>query len=169
MQAQHVNPAGKVAHIEAIASKGGADDTATGEIAFRPVMETTIRPPSKMVRIDAGGSPIDATLGHRFWINGKGWEMAKFLAPDAALQSVSGSATVASVEPLPLEQEAEAYNLVVNDFHTYFVGDAKLLVHDNSCPKPTASKVPGQATLRDVEPAAVTVSKEPSTVRPAAN
>lgn len=146
-----------------------SQDTATGEIAFRPVMETTIRPPSKMVRIDAGGSPIDATLGHRFWINGKGWEMAKFLAPDAALQSVSGSATVASVEPLPLEQEAEAYNLVVNDFHTYFVGDAKLLVHDNSCPKPTASKVPGQATLRDVEPAAVTVSKEPSTVRPAAN
>lgn len=146
-----------------------SQDTATGELAFRPVMETTIRPPSKMVRIDAGGSPIDATLGHRFWINGKGWEMAKFLAPDAALQSAAGSATVNSVEPLPPEEEAEAYNLVVHDFHTYFVGDAKLLVHDNSCPKPTASKVPGQATLRDVPPAAIAVHAETAKERPAAN
>jgi len=133
------------------------------------VMETTIRPPSKMVRIDAGGSPIDATLGHRFWINGKGWEMAKFLAPDAAVQSAAGSTTVNSVEPLPPEQEAEAYNLVVHDFHTYFVGDAKLLVHDNSCPKPTASKVPGEATLRDVPPATLAVRKESAPARPAEN
>jgi hypothetical protein len=146
-----------------------SQDTATGELAFRPVMETTIRPPSKMVRIDAGGSPVDATLGHRFWINGKGWEMAKFLAPDAPLQSAAGSATVNAVEPLPPEQEAEAYNLVVHDFHTYFVGDAKLLVHDNSCPKPTASKVPGQATLRDVQPAAIAVHKETAAKRSAAN
>lgn len=139
-----------------------SQDAATGELAFRPVMETTIRPPSKMVRIDAGGSPIDATLGHRFWINGKGWEMAKFLAPDAAVQSAAGSATVNSVEPLPPEQEAEAYNLVVHDFHTYFVGDAKLLVHDNSCPKPTASKTPGQAAIVDTLSVVAANSPEPN-------
>ena len=136
-----------------------SQNPATGELAFQPVMETTIRPPSKMVRIEAGGQPIDSTLGHRFWVNGKGWEMAKFLAPDAAVQSAAGSASISSVEPLPQDEQAEAYNLVVHDFHTYFVGDAKLLVHDNSCPKPTASKIPGQATLRDVQ-LAVDVSRE---------
>ena len=130
-----------------------AQNPATGELAFRPVIETTIRPASKMVRIDAGGSPIDATLGHRFWINGKGWEMAKFLTPELGLQTARGPVSISAVEPLPLEQLAEAHNLVVHDFHTYFVGDAQVLVHDNSCPQPTASKIPGQATLRDVEPA----------------
>lgn len=125
-----------------------SQDPSTGELAFRPVVETTIRPPSKMMRIEAGGSEIDATLGHRLWVNGKGWEMAKFLAPQASVQSVNGAVEVGDVRLLPPEALTEAYNLVVEDFHTYFVGEAKLLVHDNTCPKPTASKTPGQASIK---------------------
>lgn len=125
-----------------------SQDASTGELAFRPVVETTIRPPSNMVRIETGGNFIDATLGHRMWVNGKGWEMAKLLGPQTSLQSVNGAVEVSDVWRLPPAALTEAYNLVVDDFHTYFVGEAKLLVHDNTCPKPTASKAPGQASMK---------------------
>ena len=37
----------------------------------------------------------------------------------------------------------EAYNLVVVDFDTYFVGDKRILVHDNQPLAETAAAVPG--------------------------
>ena len=40
----------------------------------------------------------------------------------------------------------ELHNLVVADFHTYFVTDAKILTHDNTIREPTAALVPGLAT-----------------------
>jgi hypothetical protein len=35
------------------------------------------------------------------------------------------------------------YNLIVADFHTYFVGKAKILSHDNTIREPTVALVPG--------------------------
>ena len=36
-----------------------------------------------------------------------------------------------------------AYNLIVADFDSYFVGDAAILVHDNTPRQPTAAVLPG--------------------------
>ncbi len=44
------------------------------------------------------------------------------------------------IEPLPPDT---VYNLVVGDWHDYFVGDARLLVHDNSPIEETIAPVPG--------------------------
>ena len=44
------------------------------------------------------------------------------------------------VEP---EGEDKAYDLVVDDFNTYFVGQQGLLVHDNAFRRPTRAIVPG--------------------------
>jgi hypothetical protein len=44
----------------------------------------------------------------------------------------------------PFGQE-EAYNLVVADFNTYFVGETGVLVHDNTPRTPTRATVPGLA------------------------
>ncbi len=41
--------------------------------------------------------------------------------------------------------EETAYNLVVGEYHTYFVGEGRLLVHDNNCPLPTTATIPGAA------------------------
>jgi hypothetical protein len=38
---------------------------------------------------------------------------------------------------------ATVYNLVVADFHTYFVGQTKLLSHDVTPREPTLARVPG--------------------------
>jgi hypothetical protein len=120
-----------------------AQHPTTGELAYRPVNGVTIRPPSPMARVDVGGESINATLGHRFWVNGAGWKMAKELKAHEPLHSLVGYVAAESVDPVPNEEVTEAYNLMVDDFHTYFVGYTRLLVHDNTCPQPTTAVVPG--------------------------
>jgi hypothetical protein len=117
-----------------------AEDPQTGELAFKTVLQTTIRPPSPTRKLQIGDELIVATRGHRFWQVGRGWQMAKQLEPPAMLHGVGGA--------LPLEiaedgEDAEAHNLVVADFHTYFVGKNRTLVHDNSAPRPLLGSVPG--------------------------
>ena len=50
------------------------------------------------------------------------------------------SAEITAIEELP---EDAAYNLVVDDFATYFAGDLRVLLHDNTLPKPTDAILPG--------------------------
>jgi hypothetical protein len=117
-----------------------SQDQNTGELAYRVVLNTTIRPPGKMIRVTAGSEELVTTLGHPFWVNGHGWKMAKELAAGDLLHSLGGSVKIEKVEPIG---EEKAYNLVVDDFNTYFVGHAGLLVHDNEFRKPTRAIVPG--------------------------
>lgn len=117
----------------------------TGEVAFRAVLRTTVGLPTRVVRLDFPGEAIVATLGHRFWVNGSGWKMAKFIEPGASLHSLKGPIDVQAVAK---DERVECYNLVVDEFHTYFVGKSRLLVHDIGCPRPVAAGVPGSTTPR---------------------
>jgi hypothetical protein len=114
----------------------------TGELAYRPVLGRTVRPPSEILNVSCGGETIRATRGHLFWVAGVGWKMAKELQEGALLHGVPGSARVRAIESSTQE---EAYNLVVADFNTYFVGDSGFLVHDNTPRKPTRATLPGVA------------------------
>jgi hypothetical protein len=95
-----------------------------------------------MRTIAVDGEKIEATLGHPFWVVGAGWRMAKELEESAVLHGVRGSSTVGRIEPC---DDAEAYNLVVAEFSTYFVGKTGLLVHDNTPRHAGAGKLPGLA------------------------
>ncbi len=120
-----------------------SQDPDTGRLAYQPVIDTTVRPPSELRRLTINGETITTTLGHRFWVAGQGWRMAKFLDTGDPLFSARGSLDVQSITG---EEKAEAYNLVVDAFHTYFVGRNRLLVHDNNCPLPVANALPGVKT-----------------------
>jgi hypothetical protein len=117
-----------------------SQDQDTGELAYKIVVRTTIRPPSPMTRIKTLAGDIVATLGHPFWVDGHGWKMAKELTVGDLLHSLSGAVRIDNVEPAGDQQ---AYNLVVDGFNTYFVGQQGLLVHDNEFRKPTHAIVPG--------------------------
>ena len=71
--------------------------------------------------------------------------MAKELKAGQWLHTVHGSVQIESAEP---SEEAVCYNLVVADFHDYFVGAAKVLVHDNLLRGPTMATVPGLAEAK---------------------
>ena len=115
----------------------------TGELCFRPVVERTVRPPTRIMNIRLADHelPIRATKGHPIWVNGKGWRMAKKLEVGELLQSMHGPAEVVAVEEEPTPREA--FNLVVAGTGTYFVGQEALLVHDNTYRAPTRCVVPG--------------------------
>jgi hypothetical protein len=112
----------------------------TGEVAFKPVLRTSIRPPEETVRIVTAADSIRCTGGHPFWIAGSGWVKARSLASGAELHTLMGPVRVSEVKR---DEFAPTYNLVVADFHTYFVGPAKILSHDNTIRLPTSTVVPG--------------------------
>jgi hypothetical protein len=117
-----------------------SQDENTGELSYRFVVGTTIRPPSKTLRFGLPNEEIVATLGHPIWVVGKGWRMAKEIVAGDQLHGINGSVPVEFIEKGP---EAEAYNLVVAEFNTYFVGEHRVLVHDNAARSPTKSVLPG--------------------------
>ncbi len=117
-----------------------SQDPQSGELAYKPVLKTTVRPPARMLKIVFGDKALQCSGGHPFWIAGKGWVFARDLEEGAHLHAVEGTAEVRSVHPTGFEQ---LHNLVVADFHTYFVTDAKILTHDNTIREPTDALVPG--------------------------
>ena len=112
----------------------------TGELAYRPVLATTTRPPSPLVEVKSGAWTIRGTRGHPYWVSGEGWRMAKELKAGQMLHTVNGPVRIESAEQIG---EEACYNLIVADFNTYFVGDAKVLVHDNTLRGPNTIRVPG--------------------------
>ncbi len=71
--------------------------------------------------------------------------MAKELKAGQWLHTASGEVQIDSAEP---SEEEVCYNLVVADFHDYFVSNAKVLVHDNLLRGPTLATVPGLAEAK---------------------
>jgi hypothetical protein len=112
----------------------------TGELGYKPVLVRTVRPPTSILKIACDGEVLNTTKGHPFWVAGTGWRMAKELDDGAVLSGLHGASKVRSIEPAG---EAEAYNLVVAEFNTYFVGDSGILVHDNTPRRPTQAVLPG--------------------------
>ena len=119
-----------------------SQDINSGELGYRPLVYRTVRPPSPIVDLSLEKEHILATKGHPFWVAGVGWRMAKELGDDAVLHGVSGASRIKSITPA---KDAEAYNLVVADFNTYFVGDSGILVHDNTPRQAAQLVVPGVA------------------------
>jgi hypothetical protein len=50
--------------------------------------------------------------------------------------------SIEKLDPDP-SPAGKSYNLIVADFHSYFVGDQGILVHDNTPRAPTAALLPG--------------------------
>jgi hypothetical protein len=113
----------------------------TGELAYKPVLRFTIRPASELVTLDAGKQKITTSAGHVFWVSGEGWVMARNVKPGTELHGLEGTVQLSESETAEFRP---AYNVVVADFHTYFVGSkTPVLCHDNTPPAKTNAVVPG--------------------------
>jgi hypothetical protein len=119
-----------------------AQDIDSGEIAFKPVLRTTVRLPEPIYTLESSGEPIRSTGGHLFWVAGEGWTKARNLRSGQTLHCATGTVQVSLVTESASER---TYNLIVADFNTFFVGPEKILSHDVTEHKPTRSIVPGLA------------------------
>lgn len=124
-----------------------SQDVETAELTLKPVVLTTIRPPKDTYKIVTAYEVIEATGGHNWFVSGKGWVMTRDLKPEMRLHTATG--TLAIDELIHNPQAQPTFNLVVDDFHTYFVGPHRVLSYDNTMLKPTLRQVPGFGLLAD--------------------
>lgn len=122
-----------------------SQDVETGELTLKPVFQTTVRPPKITLSIKTSAETVQATPGHCWWVSGRGWLRAKELKAGMMLHTARGNTEIESVEAD--SNEVETYNLVVADFHTYFVGEQRILSYDNTPVKPSFRAVPGYGTV----------------------
>ena len=79
------------------------------------------------------GEEIVCTNEHPFYVPVKGWTAACQLRAGDRLQLVNGEyVIVEQIQHEILESPVKVYNFEVEDFHTYYVGEESVLVH-NSC------------------------------------
>jgi hypothetical protein len=112
----------------------------TGELAFKAVWGTALRPPGALLAIRIDDETLTSTRGHRYWQEGRGWRMAKSLQADDRLHGVEEGIVIRDVSAAP---EQPACKLVVEGFHSYFVGRTGVLVQDTGAPLPTKATTPG--------------------------
>lgn len=118
-----------------------SQDPETGELAYKPVLRFTIRPASQLTTLTAGDEKITCSGGHLFWVAGDGWTRAREARPGAELHSFDRSVQLSAKETAGFEP---TYNVIVEDFHNYFVGERRpVLCHDNTSRRRTDAVVPG--------------------------
>jgi hypothetical protein len=112
----------------------------SGELAYQPVVRTTVRDPEPILIAATDGTEIRGTGGHNFWVSGRGWTKLRDIKPGDVLHGATQPATVRTVARAAHEK---TYNLVVADFHTYFAGSDRVLSHDVTFARPIDATVPG--------------------------
>lgn len=81
-----------------------------------------------------GEQIIETTDNHPFWVEGKGWVFADELQVGDKLQKADGSnLTIDKVEFVKLDEPVTVYNFTVADYHTYYVTDLGIWVHNTNC------------------------------------
>ena len=110
-------------------------DEETGNTALKKVVETYVNSTSELVHVFVDGEEIVTTPSHPFYSPVKGWTAAVHLRAGDILQLVNGEyVVVEKVQHELLEAPVTVYNFQVEDYHTYYVSDAGVLVH-NDCPR----------------------------------
>ena len=133
--------AGMVA-IETIKSgdKVISTDTETMETSPKTVLETYIREVTTLVHLTVNGEEIVTTVDHPFYVKNQGFIKAGELIVGDELLDVNGNVLLVENFDVELTDEpVKVYNFKVEDFHTYFVGNCKIWVHNNDCAKKVES------------------------------
>ena len=110
-----------------------ASDPETGEVALKQVVQTFVNEATELVHVTVKGEEIVCTTEHPFYSPTKGWTAACKLRAGDILVTVNGEyIVVEKVQHEILESPVNVYNFEVEGFHTYYVSDAGVLVH-NKC------------------------------------
>lgn len=107
-------------------------DDKTGDVALRSVIRLFRNTADKWVHIHTTDDIIETTLGHDFYIPGKGWLDAVELTTDDYLLTPDGS--LVDIQKVEIVTQTETtYNFEVTDYHTYYVSQDMVLVHNQRC------------------------------------
>ena len=69
----------------------------TGELAYKPVLHTTVRLKAELVKLELVDDTVTCSVGHGFWIAGKGWVKARDIQPNMHFHGADGHDAFAAV------------------------------------------------------------------------
>ena len=111
-----------------------------------------MRKVDKLVHLTVNGEEIITTVDHPFYVNGQGFVHAVDLCIGSELVDSAGS--ILKVEQIFREklqdETCDVYNFKVDEWHTYFVGDRGVLVHNADRSYSSTAEV--ENALKDMEP-----------------
>ena len=119
-------------------------DEETGEQAYKEVTALHRNEKDTTYKLSVGSQIIETTDNHPFWVNGKGWVLAvDLMVGDELVQSNGNRLKIDNKEIVHHDEKVKVYNFTVADFHTYFVSDLGIWVHNiGACDKlPSQGKV----------------------------
>ncbi len=117
-----------------------SQDPKTGELAYKVVVAIAAPRELTVFKLELADGSLHCTPGHVVWVSGAGWQRVSKLQPSQSLHSVHREPQVTGVEEA---FTIDSYDLFVEDFHTFFVGEHGLLVHDATPISPTYTALPG--------------------------
>ena len=110
-------------------------NTETMETGYKPVVETYVRKVDKLVHLTVNGEEIITTVDHPFYVNGQGFVNAVDLCIGSQL--VDNNGNILKVDQIFREslhdETCDVYNFKVDEWHTYFVSNHEILVHNAEC------------------------------------
>ena len=128
-----------------------AENPETGEQECKKVVRTFIREKYELVHVTVGKEEIETTVEHPFYVEGIGFVPAsELMEGDTIRTSDGGNLPILKIEIELLKESVLVYNFEVEDFHTYYVSELGVLVH-NTCAKATVGE--GGSGLRSYQSA----------------
>ena len=116
-----------------VGDKVWSENPETGEKELKEVIQTFVNETDELVHVYVNCEEIITTPEHPFYVPKKGWVGANELRAGDVLVLQSGEYVVVElIQHEILESPITVYNFEVEDFHTYYVGDSAVLVH-NAC------------------------------------
>ena len=104
-----------------------------GEKGYKEVKQLFVHEVDTLYHVQIKGITISNTDEHPYWVVGKGWGEAKDLKiGDQVLLASGEKAAIENGTKEKLETPVKVYNFEVADWHTYFVAELGVLVH-NDC------------------------------------
>ncbi|WP_415839687.1 polymorphic toxin-type HINT domain-containing protein [Paenibacillus tarimensis] len=116
-----------------------------GELGYKEVTALFRNQRDDIIKLHVGEQVIETTDNHPFWVEGKGWVFADELQVGDILQKADGSnLTIDKMEFVKLDKPVTVYNFAVADYHTYYVTNIGIWVHNTNtkdCPLYEATRV----------------------------
>ncbi|GKU75957.1 polymorphic toxin-type HINT domain-containing protein [Paenibacillus sp. L3-i20] len=101
----------------------------TGEVEYKEVVKLFQKQADEIYYVRIGDEVIETTGLHPFWLDEKGWTLVQDLKVGDLLVSSDGTKlAIDKIEKAP--RQATVYNFMVADYHSYFVSNLGIWVHN---------------------------------------